>query len=59
MMDYKKLYSILFGAASDALDLLPETPENAAGRWKLIEAMNRAEDIYLEATEDEEETYPE
>lgn len=54
MMNYKKLYAILCAAASEALDLLPDTPENAPARWTLVEALNRAEDVYLEQTEGEE-----
>lgn len=53
MMNYKKLYAILCAAASEALDVLPDTPENAAGRWKLAAALDRAEDLYLEQTEEE------
>ena len=54
MMNYKKLYAILCAAASEALDLLPDTPENAPARWTLAEALTRAEDVYLAQTEGEE-----
>ena len=35
MQEIKKAYAILCGAASDALDALPELPENVRGRWIL------------------------
>ena len=31
MADYKRMYAILCAAASEALDLLPELPENGGG----------------------------
>ena len=46
-MDYRKMYGILCRAASDALDLLPETPENEVGRRLLQQALWEAEDVYL------------
>lgn len=49
MPNYQKMYAILCGAASDALDVLPETAETAQGRRLLLEALERAEEIYLEA----------
>ena len=55
MPDYKTMYHILCAAASAALDELPDGPENAAGRDILQNALNEAEDIYIE-TADEEET---
>ena len=36
MPDYEKMYAVLCAAASDALDALPETAENAAGRRNCI-----------------------
>ena len=53
MVDYRKMYGILCRAASAALDLLPETAENAAGRTRLQEALLEAEEIYLSAEDDE------
>ena len=47
MVDYKKMYAILCGAASEALDALPDTPANAQGRQLLQEALLRAEEIYV------------
>ncbi len=51
-MDYRKMYHILCQAASDALDQLPETPENAAGRSLLQKALLEAEEVYLSANEE-------
>lgn len=53
MPDYKKMYAILCGAASDALDALPETEENGPGRAILQAALGRAEELYIT---DEEKT---
>ena len=47
MPDYKKMYAILCGAASDALDALPETEENVAGRALLQEALEKAEELFI------------
>jgi len=47
--NWKKLYAILCGAASDALDVLPDQPEYAA--HLLQEALMQAEERYLEETE--------
>ena len=54
MPDYKRMYAILCAAASEALDLLPELPENAEGRALLQKALLEAEDIYI--TDGEEES---
>ena len=43
MTDYKRAYHILCAAASHALDVLPDTPENAAGRTVIQEALLEAE----------------
>ena len=47
MPDYEKMYAILCGASSDALDALPDTEENAPGRALLQEALDRAEELYV------------
>ena len=50
---YKLMYAILCAAASEALDRLPETPENEAGRALLQQALLEAEEVYVgEAGED-------
>ncbi len=49
MPDYKKMYAILCAAASEALDKLPETAENAAGRETLQQALDKAEELYISA----------
>jgi hypothetical protein len=54
-MEYQKMYGILCRAASEALDLLPRTPENAAGRLLLQKALPAAEEICVSADEPEEE----
>ena len=48
MADYKNMYAILCAAASEALDLLPATPENACGRELLQTALLKAEDMFIE-----------
>lgn len=49
MADYKKMYAILCSAMSDAIDSLENIPlaRNAVEAMK--EAMNTAEDIYLDS----------
>ena len=54
MNDYQKMYAILCGAASDALDLLPQTAENAPARIKLEQALHQAEEVYLKEENDAE-----
>lgn len=49
MPDYQKMYAILCGAISDALDLLPLTPENMPSVALLQKALTDAEDLYLES----------
>ena len=48
------MYHILCAAASKALDELPDEPANAAGRDILQNALNEAEDIYVEMADDKE-----
>jgi len=47
--NWKQMYAILCGAASDALDVLPEKPEYAA--YILRTALEEAEERYLQETE--------
>ena len=54
MTDYKRAYHILCAAASHALDVLPDTPENAAGRAVIQEALLDAEDVCIETMEEDE-----
>ena len=51
MPDYTKMYAVLCAAASDALDVLPDTEENAAGRKLLRAALEKAEEMYINAEE--------
>ena len=53
MPDYKKMYAILCAAASEALDALPATAENAAGRELLQQALYESEEMYIAAEEEE------
>lgn len=54
MTDYKRAYHILCAAASHALDVLPDTPENAAGRTVIQEALLEAEDVCIESMDEDE-----
>ena len=47
MPDYKRMYAILCAAASEALDALPELPENASARDLLQKALLEAEEVYV------------
>ena len=47
MPNYEKMYHILCRAASGALDMLPETKDNAAGRILLQFALYVAEELYI------------
>ena len=53
MVNYKKMYAILCAAASEALDALPDTAENARGRDLLQEALLRAEEMYVSLEDSE------
>ena len=55
MADYQKMYYILCAAASEALDALPDTPENAPAADILQTALTAAEEIYLDTAEEETE----
>ena len=52
MPDYQKAYHILCAAASAALDALPQTEENTAGREMLQKALYEAEEVYIETADD-------
>ena len=45
---YQKMYAILCGAISDALDSLPPTAENLKVQLLLEKALQDAEDLYVE-----------
>ena len=55
MPDYEKMYALLCTAASEALDLLPETEETRAGRDMLQDALLRAEEMYISAGDEDNE----
>ena len=55
MLDYAKLYAILCGAISDALDVMPKTLENFSARRTLERALDRAEEYYITNAPDTEE----
>ena len=49
MPNYQKMYSILCGAASDALDQLPEKPDEAI---RILQtALDQTEELYIQADE--------
>ena len=52
MTDYKKMYLTVCGAAAAAMDELQDKPELAGTFQKLKDALNEAEDIYIENEED-------
>ena len=54
MPDYAKMYRLMVSAASEALDVLPDTEENRAGRDILQTALYAAEEMYISAKEDPE-----
>lgn len=56
MPDYKKMYALLCSAASSALDLLPQTPENTVGRRVLQAALLETEEIYIRQTASKDDT---
>ena len=49
MPDYAKMYRLMVSAASEALDVLPDTEENCAGRDILQTALYTAEEMYITA----------
>lgn len=51
MPDYPKMYATVVSAASDALDKLPEIPENAEARALLQQALFTAEEMYIAAAD--------
>ena len=53
MADYEKMYRIMVAAAADAIEAL-ERGENGDAWEMLIVAERRAEEVYLETTEDGE-----
>ena len=53
-MDYKFLYHILFNAATDAILAIDEADYSRARRL-LVEAQQRAEDLYIGNAEDSPE----
>ena len=52
MPDYQKMYALLCGAASDAVDLIEQGEDRKASAL-LREALLKAEDMYIEAGVDE------
>lgn len=50
---YQKLYAVVCGAASDAVDVLADPANSLYARCILIKALQDAEDYYLNATEDD------
>lgn len=52
-MDYKKLYHIMFNAATDAIEYIDEKEYDMA-RLRLVLAQMKAEQDYINLAEDEE-----
>ena len=55
MTDYKKMYLTLCGVLAAVLDDIQGKPELTDTFHRLKEAMNRAEDIYIETSDEEDE----
>ena len=53
MTDYQRMYAILCAAASDALDRLSEIEANAEARELLQEALDKAEELYIQSSDDD------
>ena len=49
MADYQKMYAILCGAVDDALTELERVPSCAHITTRLMDALSRAETLYLDA----------
>ena len=54
MPDYAKMYALLCGEVSAALDELPDVEINEKGRQRLQTALLAAEEIYIQTCEDDE-----
>ena len=52
MPDYSRMYHLMVSAASEALDSLPDSEENKAGRNILQTALYAAEEMYVAEAED-------
>ena len=51
--DYRHMYYILCNAASRALDAMPEGAEDSAAAAEILKkALEEAEELYIETTED-------
>jgi hypothetical protein len=46
--NWKKMYAILCGSISDALDAMPETGDTRKARETLQSALDRAEELYIQ-----------
>ena len=53
MPNYKRMYALLCGAMSDAVDEMADIPDAAVARRMLVRAMQQAEELYLDAPEPE------
>ena len=56
MTDYKKMYLVLCGCIAKALDKLEGDQEYTELFLQMIDALNQAEDIYIETSDDEQDT---
>lgn len=48
MPNYERMYALLCCAASEAIDRLPQTPENLPVVSLLQQALNGAEELYIQ-----------
>ena len=53
MTNYKAMYSVLSAAMSDALDSLKQTQWTSEAIDIMSAALSKAEEIYIESSEDE------
>lgn len=51
MPDYAKMYAIVCAAASDAVDALAQPDGTELARCILLQALDRAEELYIRADE--------
>lgn len=55
MTDYRAMYLALTRGILDAKDLMPMIPENNPAGMRLNQAMQEAEEIYMNTADDEDE----
>ncbi len=53
MPDYAKMYALLCGAMSDAIDALEPTPKNIPVIERMTAALEAAEEMYIQSAKGE------